>query len=113
MSDTPDTKPLFWINPDDVTLPAESNMIYVTSSDFDRNTLPVYPRSNTRKEIEDLRVSNDKLFAEAANERILRYAAEAERDAETGRCAKIAREFQLSPIVGKAIAALIVNGAIK
>ena len=275
MSDKPDTKPLFWINPDDVTLPAESNMIYVTASNFDGNTIPVYrhqpqgvwqpietaPKEGrilvwnaffgvysseftiervydcnkalsdcaikwqgyplgltniglgkwyceptlwqplpaapsveqipavscgSRKEIENLRARNDKLYAEAANERILRYAAEAERDAlileycpnemtverqnnwanhqkpfgywhqgqtqegivdesdfflysesgdvsckscvklythpetnanavnkavqaETERCAKMAREFQLSPVVGKAIAALIVN----
>ena len=61
------------------------------------------------EQIADLRKRNEKLYAEAANERILRYAAEAERDAETERCAKIARDFSLSPVVGKAIAALIMN----
>lgn len=63
-----------------------------------------------KDEIESLRALATKFEIEAANERILRYAAEAERDAETERCAKIAREFQLSPVVGKAIAALIMEG---
>ncbi len=152
-------EPLFWINQDDVTLPAESNMIYVTASNFDRNTIPVYGSYGSRQEIEDLRARIDKLYVELTNERILRYAAEAERNtpradkpsildvpnynasldldttgeyfisgwyeadflsylekyasgirnAETERCSKIAQDCQLSPVVGKAIAALIVN----
>lgn len=63
--------------------------------------------SHRLNEVNSLRARNDTLAIELANERILRYAAEAERDAETERCAKVAREFSLSPVVGKAIAALI------
>lgn len=66
--------------------------------------------SHRLSEINSLRARNDKLAADADNERILRYAAEAELNAETERCAKIAREYGLSPVVGKAIAALIMEG---
>lgn len=63
-----------------------------------------------KAEIESLRARNDKSYADYINERILRYAAEAERDAETERCAKIASDYGMSPVVGKAIAALIMEG---
>ena len=63
-----------------------------------------------RQQIESLRALATKFELEAVYERVLRYEAEAERNAETERCAKIAREFQLSPGVGKTIAALIMEG---
>lgn len=62
-------------------------------------------------EIEKLRTHNTRLYKELTNERIARFSVEAELQAETERCAKIARDYQLSPVVGRAIAALIVNKA--
>lgn len=79
---------------------------------------------NRLKEIESLHKRNDSLYADYTNERILRHEAEAAVDrarlaiasleakcnSETERCAKIARDYPLSPVVGKAIAALIMEG---
>lgn len=122
-------------------------------------TLSLDLAERRRKEIESLRARNEELELLWTNERMLRYAAEAERDAETERlnrelqnrdkcsfigamrdcpthgdsrklkderylrqkvetelsleterCAKTAREFTLSPVSGKAIAALIMEG---
>lgn len=80
--------------------------------------------SHRLSEINSLRAHNDKLYADYINECILRHEAEAavcrarlaiasleaKCNAETERCTKIAREYGLSPVMGKTIAALIMEG---